>query len=421
MRSTMLTLVAAVLLATGPALGPAFAGGGAKGDGELGVYGGYGWLDDYGRFHPKDGPLFGARAGYFFSPQWSAELSAQRLMTKTKFDIIGVEDVDVTLDAARFNLLYNFAESQKFRPFLTAGVGYEQISVDGFGQDCGPGFNAGLGARWFMSPNWNLRADGRYVMTKVGGEVDASQNNIEATLGLNYVFGRKSEPAAVIQPPVNRAPSVSVASDRSEILPGENVTLRATASDPDGDPLTYEWTATSGQVTGSGPTATYSFGGASPPSKSTITVRVADGRGLSASSNVAMGLLEPTRQAEAISCLANGFPANLSRLTNVDKACLDDMAQRLNADPRARVIIIGNADIHERAPAQIAALRAAAVKDYVVTERGIEASRITTRSVAATRPKGSGSDTATMAGNRRVEVWFVPQGAKVPEIAAASE
>ena len=385
MRSTILTLVAALLVATGPA----FAGGGAKGDGELGVYGGYGWLDDYGRFHPKDGALFGARAGYFFSPQWSAELSAQRLKTKTEFGILGVEDVDVTLDAARFNLLYNFAAGQKFRPFLTAGVGYERISVVDFGQDCGPGWNAGAGARWFMSPNWNLRADGRYVMTKVGGEIDASQGNVEATLGLNWVFGRKAEEPEAVQPPANRAPNVSLASDRSEILPGENVTLRATASDPDGDPLTYEWSASSGQVTGNGPTATFNFSGAAPPSKSNITVRVADGRGLSASSNVAVGLLEPSRPAEAISCLANGFPANLSRLTNVDKACLDDMAQRLNADPRARVVVIGHADSRERAPAQIAAQRAAAVKDYVVTERGIEASRITTRGVAATRPKGT--------------------------------
>ncbi len=417
MRSTILTLVAALLVATGPA----FAGGGAKGDGELGVYGGYGWLDDYGRFHPKDGALFGARAGYFFSPQWSAELSAQRLKTKTEFGILGVEDVDVTLDAARFNLLYNFAAGQKFRPFLTAGVGYERISVVDFGQDCGPGWNAGAGARWFMSPNWNLRADGRYVMTKVGGEIDASQGNVEATLGLNWVFGRKAEEPEAVQPPANRAPNVSLASDRSEILPGENVTLRATASDPDGDPLTYEWSASSGQVTGNGPTATFNFSGAAPPSRSTITVHAADGRGLSASSNVTVGLLEPSRPAEAISCLANGFPANLSRLTNVDKACLDDMAQRLNADPRARVVVIGHADGRERAPAQIATQRATAVKDYLVTERGIEASRVTTRGVAATRPKGPGSAGDTMASNRRVEMWFVPQGAKEPDYATTSE
>src|SRR6476661_3160374 len=64
MRSKILALVALLLVATGPAI----AGGGGKGDTELGVYGGYGWLDDYGIFHPKNGPLYGARLGYFFSP-----------------------------------------------------------------------------------------------------------------------------------------------------------------------------------------------------------------------------------------------------------------------------------------------------------------------------------------------------------------
>jgi outer membrane protein OmpA-like peptidoglycan-associated protein len=415
MRSIMLMLVAA-LAALFVATGPAFAGGGEKGDGELGIYGGYGWLDDYGRFHPKDGPLFGARAGYFFSPQWSAEISAQRLMTKTEFDIVGVEDVDVTLDAVRLNLLYNFAAGQKFRPFLTVGGGYEMTSMDGYGSDCGPGWNAGGGFRWFMTPNWNLRADGRYVMTNVGGSVDESQGNIEATLGLNWVFGGKSEPAAVVvPPPANRAPSVSLVSDRSEILPGENVTLRATASDPDGDPLTYAWSSTSGQVTGNGPTATFNFGNTVPPATSTITVRVADGRGLTASSNASVGLREPARPAEAVSCLAGGFPSNLSRLTNVDKACLDDMAQRLRSDPAAHVVVIGHADSHERSADAIATQRANAVKDYLVQERGVDAARVVTRSVAATRPKDAGSDAITQAGNRRVEVWFVPQGAKDPE------
>lgn len=413
MRSTMLMLVAALLVATGPA----YAGGGERGDGELGIYGGYGWLDDYGRFHPKDGPLFGARAGYFFSPQWSAEVSAQRLSTETEFGILGVQDVDVTLDALRLNLLYNFAAGQKLRPFLTAGLGYEKISVDGFGSDCGIGWNAGGGARWFMTPHWNLRADGRYVMTNVGGSVDESQGNVEATLGLNWVFGGRSEPAAaVVAPPAaNRMPIVSVVSDRAEVLPGENVTLRATASDPDGDPLTYAWSASSGQVTGNGSTATLDFTGTTPPATSTVTVQVSDGRGGTASSNVAVALREPARPAEPVSCLADGFPANLSRLTNVDKACLDDMAQRLKADPQAHVIVIGHADSRERAQEQIASQRATAVKDYVVQERGIDASRVTVRSVAASKPKNTGTDAAAHASNRRVEVWFVPLGAKDPD------
>ena len=54
MRSIVWALGAAFLLASSPA----FAGGGSKGDVELGIYGGYGWLDQYGGLNPKNGPLY---------------------------------------------------------------------------------------------------------------------------------------------------------------------------------------------------------------------------------------------------------------------------------------------------------------------------------------------------------------------------
>ena len=415
MRSTILALVATLLVAAGPA----FAGGGEKGDWELGVYGGYGWLDDYGIFHPKNNALFGARAGYFFTPQWSFEVSGQHLGTETEFDLLGVENVDMHLDALRLNGLYNFGAGKPFRPFLTAGVGYEKTDVVDYGQSCDFGFNAGGGVRWFMSPHWNLRADGRYVRTNVGDQVDEAQENVEATLGLSWVFGGGgSEPVenvSVTPPPQNQPPTVTCASERAEILPGENVTIRATASDPDGDPLTYDWSTTGGRVTGTGASAKLDFTGATPPATATITVRVSDGHSHTVSCNSDVALREPARPAEAISRLAGGFPRNLSRLNNVDKACLDDMAQRLKADPRSHVVVIGYADSHERSPDRVAEQRANAVKDYVVQERGIEGSRITIRSAAATKPVDAGTDAAAQAGNRRVVVWFVPEGAKDPD------
>jgi outer membrane protein OmpA-like peptidoglycan-associated protein len=394
---------------------PAIAGGGQKRDLELGIYGGYGWLDDYGMFHPKNGPLFGARAGYFFTPKWSAEVSAQRLSTETEFDLLGVPNVDMHLDALRLNALYNFRSCERLRPFLTVGVGDERTNVTDFGESCDFGWNAGGGVRWFPSPHWNLRADGRFVRASVGGEVNEAQQNFEATLGISWMFGSGTcEPVAAALPE-NRPPTVSCASDRSEILPGENVTVHATAADPDNDPLTYEWTTTAGHVTGDGPTATLEIPGTVPPAPATVTVRVSDGHGHIVSCNSAVAVREPARPAEAISCLAGGFPRDLSRLNNVDKACLDDMAQRLKADPRARVIVIGHADSHETSPEAIGEQRAKAVQAYVVGERGIEASRITIRSAAASKPLDAGTDVAAQARNRRVEVWFVPEGAKEPE------
>ena len=79
------------------------------------------------------------------------------------------------------------------------------------------------------------------------------------------------------------------------------------------------------------------------------------------------------------------------------------------------MIVVGHADSQERMPDVIARRRAEAVKDYLVKERGIEESRITTRSAGATKPLDTGKDAAARARNRRVDVIFVPEGATVPE------
>jgi outer membrane protein OmpA-like peptidoglycan-associated protein/opacity protein-like surface antigen len=409
MRSMVWALGAALLVASGPA----FAGGGAKGDVELGIYGGYGFLDDYGTLLPKDGPLFGARLGYFFTPNVSLEASGQRLSTHR--DTVGGEDVDLHFDAGRLNLLYNFRPGEELRPFLTAGVGYERVEVVDGDHSSNVGWNAGAGLRWFPTPRWNVRLDGRYVGSKPD-ELDELQSNYEASLGLSLLFGgggEKVESASAA--PANQPPTVTCAAERTQIMPGENVTVRATATDPEGDPLTYQWTTTAGHVSGTDASATLDFTGATAPSSATVTVRVSDNHGNSATSDCSVSLAAPAPPAaQAVSCLAGGFPRNLSRLTNVDKACLDDVATRLKADPRATVTVIGNADSHERTADQIADARAKAVRDYL-TQSGIETSRITARSAAATKPLDTATDTGAQARNRRVEVWFVPEGATIPE------
>jgi len=216
-------------------------------------------------------------------------------------------------------------------------------------------------------------------------------------------------------PPANRQPTVNCEIERSTIRPGESVRVRATASDADGDALTYEWRTTAGRIVGTGASVMFESTGMTPPASATITVRVTDGRGGSAESTCNVRMEAPAAKAEVVTCIAGGFPRNLARLNNVDKACLDDVATRLKGDPRSRVIIVGHADSQERFPEVIARKRGEAAKDYLVKERGIEESRITVRSAAATKPLDSGKDAAARARNRRVEVIFVPEGATVPE------
>ena len=55
-----------------------------------------------------------------------------------------------------------------------------------------------------------------------------------------------------VEPKPNQPPTISCSTDRSPIQPGERTGITSTASDPDNDPLTYSYSATGGQVTGTG-------------------------------------------------------------------------------------------------------------------------------------------------------------------------
>lgn len=421
MRRLIWALVAVMPLVSSPA----FAGGGEKGDWEIGGFFGFRWFDEYDVLNPDDDNIYGLRLGHFLSRHVSLEASGQWGKTDTEFDpALGLPDVEMKLNAFRLNFLYNFGGPGGFRPFLTAGLGVEQFKLDDYdtlfpvlstlgwpadGDESSDfGWNAGAGFRIFFSPSINLRLDGRYVRAKVGDAIDDSQGNVEATAGLSLLFGGGGGGEVVSEAAPNQAPTVTCSASRAEILPGETVNVSATATDPEGDPLTFEWTTTAGRVSGSGAAAALDFTGATPPMDATVTVRVTDNHGNSASSDCAVRLVEPQRRAEAISCIAGGFARNISRITNVDKACLDDVAQRLSSDPRARVVIIGHSDSGE-STADIGQRRGDAVRAYLVDERRVDGSRITVRTASATKPLGGAEQ------NRRVEVWFVPEGATVPE------
>jgi len=271
---------------------------------------------------------------------------------------------------------------------------------------------------FFIRPaiSWNLNFDDRGLNSS-----SKSWTGRHISIGWHPGFACREIETFVPPPPppppaANNNPSVNCEIERSVISPGESVRVRANASDADGDTLTYEWSTTAGRIVGSGASVTFESAGMAPGSSATITVRVSDGRGGTATSTCSVRVRAPEAvRAEAITCIAGGFPRNLARLNNVDKACLDDVASRLRQDPRSRVIIIGHADSGERYPEVIARRRAEAVKDYLVKQRGIEESRITTRSAGATKPLDTGKDAMARAKNRRVELIFVPEGATVPE------
>ena len=84
-------------------------------------------------------------------------------------------------------------------------------------------------------------------------------------------------------PPVaNRAPAVSASCDPSAVFPGGDVRLRAKASDPDGDALTYTWSASAGSFLGAADGATARWTAPAETGPVTLSVRVSDPEGATA-------------------------------------------------------------------------------------------------------------------------------------------
>ena len=209
--------------------------------------------------------------------------------------------------------------------------------------------------------------------------------------------------AVTVNPRPNRPPTVSLGVDRDTVLVGDCVHFTATGSDPDGDRLRYTWASNGGQLTPSDTTAQLCTTGLAPGSYNT-TARVDDGRGGAADASKAITVQAPPPppQASKLNECAFAKPANSSRVDNVCKRILDDVATRMQNEPKATVVVIGYADPKARNSAKIASDRGQNTLKYLQS-KGIDASRVTVRS-------GSGQVGAG-AANQRVELIWVPEGA----------
>ena len=196
-------------------------------------------------------------------------------------------------------------------------------------------------------------------------------------------------------------PTLSCSANPTTVQPGGTATITAQGVSPQNRPLTYTFSASSGQISGSGNTATLSTTGA-PAGTITITGTVQDDKGqtatCSASVNVEAPPPPPAPKTKTLCSIS--FDRDKRRPARVDneaKACLDDVALNLQQQTDATAVLVGEAASDEKGADKLAAQRAVNTKDYLVTEKGIDASRISVR-------------TGTQ-GNKEVEDYLVPAGA----------
>ena len=206
------------------------------------------------------------------------------------------------------------------------------------------------------------------------------------------------------------APTVSCSVTPSTIKPGDSATVTATGMSPQNRPLTYSYAASAGTVTGSGTTATYGSTGA-PTGSVTITCSVVDDKGQTASATTGLSIealaVPPVPHTSTLCSIS--FSKDTKRPTRVDneaKACLDQVALSLQNQSDAKAVIVGESTAAEKTPKtgkhamqteHYAEQRAVNTKEYLVTEKGIDASRIS----VATGTSDSQS----------VENYLVPAGA----------
>jgi hypothetical protein len=175
-------------------------------------------------------------------------------------------------------------------------------------------------------------------------------------------------------------PTISCSASPSTVAPGDSATITATANSPQNRPLTYSYSSSAGTVTGSTPSATLSTAGAAPGTI-TVTCNVVDDKGQTASSTttVTVNAPPPPPAPETSALCSVSFERDAKRPARVDneaKACLDDIALKLQSASDAKLAVVGDADSAEKKGPELAAERAVNAKDYLVTEKGIDASRI---------------------------------------------
>jgi hypothetical protein len=237
-----------------------------------------------------------------------------------------------------------------------------------------------------------------YTWTTTGGKL--SRNETGATIATNglaagdyTVVGNVSEGGqpnqhaectASFRVVAYEPPTIACSANPASILPGGIATIASLGRSPQNRPLTYSYATSAGQITGTGPTGTFSSADV-PSGPVNITCNVVDDLGKSASAFTTVAVIAPPRPPTPPAPLAQtlcsiSFERDKKHPVRVDneaKGCLDDIALELNRETDSVLVVVGRHDASEKPDA--AAERTLNVKQYLTNEKGIDPNRIEVR------------------------------------------
>ena len=208
-------------------------------------------------------------------------------------------------------------------------------------------------------------------------------------------------------------PQVSCSANPTTVQAGtpSTITANATSPDPGVTISSYTYTASAGNISGTGTTATLDTAG-TQSGPITVNVTATDSRGLTGNCTTTVTVENPPPPPQVSARTPIQFIQRPNqkyipwRVDNEAKAILDDDASALKNEPNAKLVIVGYADGEpqpmvgmgkKRHAMDLAAQRAVNAKAYLVQQQGIDPSRIEVR-------KGTGKD-------HDADIFWVPQGA----------
>jgi hypothetical protein len=204
---------------------------------------------------------------------------------------------------------------------------------------------------------------GNYSTTATATDAKEKKNN---TASCSAIFTVKEPPR---HPPV-----ANCSASPTTVKAGDPSTISVDATSPDAAELTYSYSTTVGNITGSGSRATLDTASVPPGSSITTTVTVTDSRGLTTTCMTTVNVLSPPVTVQQVSEVGECKFVNPKKPWRVDNECkavLDDVALRLQREPNGKLVVVGYSEDEEKVKyEQLGAQRAVNVKYYLTSGEG---------------------------------------------------
>ena len=308
----------------------------------------------------------GALAGLYFDFFGKPPVPVSASCTASPTEVWSGDPVSATISAQNFNPKHTLSYTWSSAGAKVSGTG-TTANVD----------TTGL-------------APGSYSVSGTATDPKEKKNNIATC----------SAPFTVKQP---QPPQVSCSASPTTIAINEPSTITMTATDPQGWPMTYSWTNSGGQLSGSGTSVTVTATNADAGNTITVTGTASDARANLSGTCTAQVNVPAVKSCVNVEdwgeCTFEKNPKKPWRVDNDCKDTLDRLSLRLQQMPNGKLNVVGYTDEQESVNVQtLGSQRSVNVKYYLTTDgpTKVDASRV--------QPRAGGTK------GKATHFYFVPEG-----------